>query len=96
MPGADKERNMQQTAVEKALDNVRPALEADGFDLRLQQIVGDGDVEIVLEAKPDACHDCLVPDEMLVQIIETAIRDEDPSIQRVTLTKVGFEGPPQH
>lgn len=87
---------MQEAAVEKALDNVRPALEADGFDLRLQQVVGEGDVEVVLEAKPDACHDCLVPDELLVQIIETAIRDEDPGVGRVTLIKVGFEGAASH
>ena len=87
---------MDKTAVETALDNVRPALEADGFDLRLDSIGDQGSVEIVLEAKADACHDCLVPDEMLVQIIDTAIRDQDPTLDRVVLTKVGFEAAAEH
>lgn len=87
---------MQQSAVETALDQVRPALEADGFDLRLDSIAPDGAVQIVLEAKPDACLDCLVPDEMLVQIIETAIRDQDPNLDHVVLTKSGFEAVAEH
>lgn len=87
---------MQESAVETALENVRPALAADGFDLRLDHIAADGAVGIVLEAKPDACLDCLVPDELLVQIIETAIRDEDPSLDHVVLTKSGFEAVADH
>ena len=87
---------MQKTDVETALDNVRPALEADGFDLRLDSIGDQGEVEVILEAKADACHDCLVPDEMLVQIIESAIRDQAPTLDHVVLTKVGFETAAEH
>jgi Fe-S cluster biogenesis protein NfuA len=87
---------MENAAVETALDNVRPALDADGFDLRLGSVGPDGAVEVVLEARPDACLDCLVPDEMLVQIIETAIRQQDPGVQRVTLTKSGFDAVAGH
>lgn len=87
---------MQESAVETALENVRPALAADGFDLRLENIAPGGAVEIVLEAKPDACLDCLVPDEMLVQIIETAIRDQDSSLDHVVLSKAGFEAVADH
>lgn len=86
---------MEATAVETALQNLRPGLAADGFDLRLESIAG-GAVEVVLEAKPDACLDCLVPEEMLVSILETAIRDQDPSLDRVVLTKVGFDAVGEH
>jgi len=87
---------MEKAAVETALDNVRPALDADGFDLKLTSVGSDGAVEVVLEARPDACLDCLVPDEMLVQIIEIAIREQDPGLGRVTLTKSGFEAVVDH
>lgn len=87
---------MQETAVNAALDNVRPGLEADGFDLRLHSIADDGAVEVVLEAKADACLDCLVPDEMLVAILETAIRDQGPGLDHVILTKQGFEAVAEH
>lgn len=86
---------MQESTVNAALDNVRPGLEADGFDLRLDSISGDA-VQIVLEARPDACMDCLVPDQMLVAILETAIRDQDPTLDHVVLNKVGFEAVAEH
>jgi Fe-S cluster biogenesis protein NfuA len=87
---------MEKAAVETALNNVRPALDADGFDLRLDSVGDDGAVGVVLAARPDACLDCLVPDEMLVQIIETAIRDQEPGLRQVTLTKTGFDAVAEH
>jgi len=87
---------MRKAAVESALEKVRPALDADGFDLKLSSVGNDGAVEVILEARPDACMDCLVPDEMLVQIIETAIRAEDSGLRAVTLTKAGFDAVADH
>lgn len=87
---------MQEAVVESALAKVRPALDADGFDLSLRSVGADGAVEVVLAARPDACLDCLVPDDMLVQIIETAIREEGNATARVTLTKEGFEAVADH
>jgi Fe-S cluster biogenesis protein NfuA len=86
---------MQEAVVESALAKVRPARDADGFDLNLRSVT-DGAVEVVLAARPDACMDCLVPDEMLVQIIETAIRAEGDGLAGVTLTKEGFEAVAEH
>lgn len=85
-----------QEAVEKALANVRPALAADGFDLRVGSIEPDNSVRVVLEAKPEACMDCLVPDAVLVAILDKAIRDQDPNVGTVTVDKVGFEGVEAH
>lgn len=87
---------MESTAVETALEKLRPGLAADGFDLRLQNIGADGSVEIALEAKPDACLECLVPDAILVQVIESAIRDQQGSVEKVILTKLGFENITEH
>ncbi len=87
---------MQRSTVEDALDILRPGLSSDGFDLRLDALGDDGAVEVVLEAKPDACLECLVPEDMMVQIIETAIRERDASLRRVQLVKVGFDDVAEH
>jgi len=59
--------------VDRALDPVREGLEADGFRLTVEEGVAAGSVRVVLSATPDACMDCLVPDEIMVAIIERAI-----------------------
>jgi Fe-S cluster biogenesis protein NfuA len=76
-------------AVEQALTDLRPSLAADGFDLKIDSLTGD-EVSVGLVAKPDACMDCLVPDDMLVQILETSIRKRYPALAGVVLTKHGF------
>jgi Fe-S cluster biogenesis protein NfuA len=78
-------------AIEAALDQLRPGLDADGFRLDLHRRDGDGRIVIALEALPDACLDCLVPDELLGQMIEMAIREHVPDAGDVELVKIGFE-----
>ncbi len=73
--------------IERALESLRPAMGADGFELRLGSIDPDGSVRIVLEAGPNACMDCLVPDDVLVGILERTIRAEAPAVGRVVLEK---------
>jgi Fe-S cluster biogenesis protein NfuA len=87
---------MQEAAVEHALEALRPALAADGFDLRIGSMSDDGTVRVVLEAKPDACLDCLVPEEMMITILEDAIRDQDPTLTHVELVKLGFDTVADH
>jgi Fe-S cluster biogenesis protein NfuA len=82
---------MENTAADAAVQQLRPALTADGFDLRLGPARTDGAVEIILEAKPGACLDCLVPEETMLAVIETALREEGEATGRVILTKVGFD-----
>jgi Fe-S cluster biogenesis protein NfuA len=81
---------MDQSVVESALDSLRPALMADNFALRVGALDPDGSVEVVLEARPGACLDCLVPHDTLVRIIETAIRDKGGPPGLVTLVREGF------
>jgi hypothetical protein len=80
-----------ETAIESALDTLRPSLGSDGFELRAGQSTGNN-VEVILSATADACLECLVPDDLMAQIIDDAIRREDPSLGEVTLVKEGFEG----
>ena len=86
---------MNQNAVESALDILRPGLNSDGFELRAGASE-DGVVQVILEAKPEACLDCLVPEKMMMMIITDEIRKHDPSLERVELLKVGFESLADH
>ncbi len=82
MPG-----NGAREKIEKALERLRPALAADGFVLLLESVAADGSVSVALEATPEACMECLVPDDVLVSILERTIREEEPSVGRVRVNK---------
>lgn len=82
--------NPSSNPIERALDDIKPGFTADNFDLRLDGVREDGTIDIVLEALPGACHDCLVPDEMLVKILEAGIREHQPGAGSVALRKQGF------
>lgn len=85
-----------EDTITTALGSIRSGLQVDGFDLYLAEASEDGNVVICLEAKPTACLDCLVPDDMLQQIVESAIRRAQPSVRAVTLVKAGFDGVESH
>jgi hypothetical protein len=87
---------MNETTVAGALGALRSGLQADGFDLYLMDITAAGDVVVCLEAKPSACMDCLVPDDMLHKVVQNAIRQAEPGTGRVTLVKKGFEEQDAH
>jgi hypothetical protein len=80
---------VEESNFESALEPLRAGLGPDGFDLRVGGIVED-DVRIVLEAKPGACLECLVPDDLMVTMLEDAIRRVYPSLGKVELVKEGF------
>ncbi len=79
------------SAIEVAVGRLREGLAADGFDLRVGGVGHDGTVEVVLEAKPQACLDCLVSDEMLVSMLTDSMRRAGCDAERVTLVKKGFQ-----
>jgi hypothetical protein len=78
-------------AIELALDGLRPGFAADGFDLRVGPSTADGCVQVIVEAKPDACLECLVPDGVLIGIVEGAIREQGLPVTRIAIVKRGFD-----
>ena len=80
-----------EDAVHVALDTLRPSLDADGFDIYLDSVTIDGKVVVILEARPGACLECLVPEELLIQMIDSAIRKRSASLSQVELLRKGFE-----
>lgn len=73
--------------IDEALDSLRPGLDADGFELSLEDVATDGAVHVGLMFTPDACMECLVPDELMVQMLEEAIRGTYPEMSHVVLKK---------
>jgi len=73
--------------IDRALDEVRVGLAADGFALRVQQVTEDGWVDLVLEATPEACLECLVGDEVLQAMLQQCIAPVYPALRGVRLEK---------
>lgn len=65
--------------VEKALENIRPALQADGGDIELVS-VEDGVVKVRLTG---ACGGCPMSQMTMTQGVEKAIKKEVPGVKKV-------------
>jgi hypothetical protein len=90
MEGVD---NMaQHKVIDSALEPLRAGLAADHFELKLLALEADGRrARVNLHADPDACLDCLIPEELLIKMIGDCIRKSDPTVEQVELIKTGFE-----
>lgn len=73
-------------ALTEGLEALAPMFEADGFSLALRAVDGDHAV-VTLHATPDACHDCLVPDEVLRAVVLDELRRRDAALCSVTVEK---------
>lgn len=76
--------------LEAALDVLRPGLDSDGFELTVENIGTDGRISVALTATPQACMDCLVPDDMMVSMIQGIMQEMEPSVTGVVLNKYGM------
>lgn len=59
--------------IEAALRPIRSSLQADGFDLKVEG-VNDGVVSVVVFAGPEACLECLIPEEHFKLRIEDRLK----------------------
>ena len=66
--------------VEKALNKIRPALQADGGDVELVDVTEDGIVKVKLTG---ACGGCPMAQMTLKSGIERIVKEEVPEIKSV-------------
>jgi len=66
--------------VQKVLDLIRPALQADGGDVELVDITDDGVVSVKLTG---ACGSCPMSTMTLKMGIERTLRDKVPEVKEV-------------
>lgn len=78
--------------IDRALDRIRSGLAPDGFELRIERVGDDGEVELVLRALPEACLYCLVPDQLLHAMLQQCIAPIFPELREVRLEKQLPEG----
>ena len=71
--------------VEKALDNIRPYLEADGGDVKVLEV--DKDMNVVLELMGN-CGSCPMSTMTLKAGVEEAIKREVPEIKSVQAVNI--------
>ncbi|MCL1600840.1 MAG: NifU family protein [Actinomycetia bacterium] len=70
---------MDRTALEAALDYIRPALQADGGDVLLESILG-GTVNLQLLG---ACGGCPISETTVTAGIERILKDRVPGVVEV-------------
>ena len=66
--------------VKKAIDLVRPSLQADGGDVELVDVSEDGVVKVKLTG---ACHGCPMSQMTLKMGIEKVIKSKVPNVKEV-------------
>jgi Fe-S cluster biogenesis protein NfuA len=66
--------------VQKAIEKVRPGLQADGGDVELVDVTEDGVVKVRLTG---ACHGCPMAQMTLKMGIEKIIKQQVPSVKEV-------------
>ena len=69
-----------ENEVREALEDVRPALQADGGDVELVEVTEDGVVRVRLQG---ACRGCPMAKMTLKQTIERVLKDQVPGIAEV-------------
>jgi Fe-S cluster biogenesis protein NfuA len=67
-------------AVEKALEIIRPALQADGGDVELVEVTDDGVVKVKLVG---ACGHCPMSTMTLKMGIERTLKEKVPGVKEV-------------
>jgi Fe-S cluster biogenesis protein NfuA len=72
-------------ALDSALDPFRPGFEADGFDVSVDAVQGDGTAVVRIRHRHDACEECLIPDDTLSGILATALRRAAPDLTGVVI-----------
>ena len=66
--------------VAAALEEIKPYLVADGGDLELVEVTGEGEVKVRLRG---ACSSCFMGEFTLKMVVEQALREKVPQIKRV-------------
>ena len=79
---ADKRDRLDPLKIRAALDMVRPALLADGGNVELAAIDGDGTVRLTLQGE---CRSCPSVEMTFRRIIEPILKAEVPQIQNILI-----------
>jgi Fe-S cluster biogenesis protein NfuA len=71
--------------LDRVVNEFRPGFDADGFDVVVESIDPGGLVVVRVRHRPDACEECLMPDDTIAAIFKTAMRRTVPGVTGVEL-----------
>jgi len=71
---------MDKARVQEVLDQIRPALQADGGDVELVEVTDDGIVRVSLVG---ACRGCPISQLTLSNGVERVLKEQIPEVVRV-------------
>jgi Fe-S cluster biogenesis protein NfuA len=71
---------MDKERVQAVLDQIRPALQADGGDVALVDVTEDGVVQVQLQG---ACRGCPMSQLTLANGVERVLKEQIPEVVRV-------------
>jgi len=71
---------MDKARVQEVLDQIRPALQADGGDVTLIDVTDDGVVKVELQG---ACRGCPMSQLTLSNGVERVLKEQIPEVTRV-------------
>jgi Fe-S cluster biogenesis protein NfuA len=71
---------MDKQQVQSVLDQIRPALQADGGDVELVDVTDDGVVKVALQG---ACRGCPMSQLTLANGVERVLKEQIPEVVRV-------------
>jgi hypothetical protein len=77
-------QKMDKTTLTAMLEPVSAALAADGYEL--SAAVDSGALMVRIAAGPDACEDCLVPKDMMVEMIRNVLHGSGLEPTRLEVT----------
>ena len=81
-----EQRDSVTLRAQKALDDLRPFLEADGGDISLEEVTADGIARVKLHG---ACSGCAMSPMTMKAGVEEAIKRVAPEIRSVEAVNIG-------
>lgn len=72
-------------SLEGVIEKFRPGFEADGFEVSVGGLRPDGVVVVRVRHRPDACEECLIPDDMLAMMFVAEMQRVAPEVTAVEL-----------
>ena len=73
--------------LESVLDDFRPGFEADGVEVLIDQVDPTGVIFLRLLVGPNACEECLLPDDALSMMLLAAMQPVMPNLKEIKVRR---------
>ena len=81
--------------LERVIEDFRPGFHADGMDLAVGTIDPAGVVQVKVLLGPEACLECLIPEDLMADMFRAAMGDVMPSLTRVDIVRESVDAVPR-